>query len=112
MNGVQTKAHSNQSEPNSDAGPDETPTYNCNTHSNAYLQLTQFLPAEYYIVHDCVESNRKEDFDRLADGSITYSSLENEPTYRICVEQANHQGYSKLRCVDDYNQGPQSFSPH
>ena len=80
--------------------------------SNTYLQLTQFLPAEYYIVHDCVESNRKEDFDRLADGSITYSSLENEPTYRICVEQANHQGYSKLRCVDDYNQGPRSFSPH
>ena len=71
------------------------------------MQLTQFLPAEYYIVHDCVESNRKEDFDRLADGSITYSSLENEPTYRICVEQADkHQGYSKLRCVDDYNQGP------
>ena len=70
------------------------------------MQLTQFLPAEYYIVHDCVESNRKEDFDRLADGSITYSSLENEPTYRICVEQADkHQGYSKLRCVDDYNQG-------
>ena len=69
------------------------------------MQLTQFLPAEYYIVHDCVESNRKEDFDRLADGSITYSSLENEPTYRICVEQAAHQGYSKLRCVDDYNQG-------
>ena len=58
-------------------------------------------------MHDCVESNRKEDFDRLADGSITYSSLENEPTYRICVEQADkHQGYSKLRCVDDYNQGP------
>ena len=80
--------------------------------SNTLFQLTQFLPAEYYIVHDCVESNRKEDFDRLADGSITYSSLENEPTYRVCVEQANHQGYSKMRCVDDYNQGPLSFSPH
>lgn len=62
------------------------------------------MPTEYYITHECVESNRKEDFGRLEDGSITYSYLDNEPTYRVCVQQANHAGYSKLRCVDDYNQ--------